>query len=125
MKKVMAMLAVVALSACVNDTPVSTKPAKVSGQDQAMIISGLKDGLRDPESAQFRDWQGYQLSNGQRVVCVQLNARNGFGGYVGYQQHYIRLGSAGEVISMQIDDMATVACRDAAANTLKINSSLG
>lgn len=40
--------------------------------------------LRDPESAQYRDIYGVQTQNGTRVVCGMVNAKNAYGGYVGF-----------------------------------------
>ena len=64
MKKIAAALALVALAGCVNDTPVNSKPVQISASDKAIIEEGISRSLRDPSSAQFRDWQAYLLSNG-------------------------------------------------------------
>ena len=39
--------------------------------------------LNDPESAQFRN-----LELAGDAVCGEVNAKNGFGGYVGFQPFY-------------------------------------
>lgn len=38
--------------------------------------------LRDPESAQFRNLKDYT----EKIVCGEVNAKNGFGGYVGFSE---------------------------------------
>ena len=88
-----AAAACVGLTACenVNNVPVNTAPRAVSAADQANASALLARELRDPASAQFRDWQGYALSNGDRVVCVQINGTNGYGGYAGFEPRYVRL----------------------------------
>jgi hypothetical protein len=41
-------------------------------------------GLRDPDSAQFRE-VGLFVYKGKTVVCGQVNSKNGYGGYVGFK----------------------------------------
>jgi hypothetical protein len=45
----------------------------------------IKDLLKDPGSAQFRNLGVNTLKNGVKVVCGEVNARNGFGGYSGFE----------------------------------------
>ena len=61
---------------------------------EAVLISraqrGVRDMLRDPDSAKFRN---VRLSRGMNdvsgpVVCGEVNARNGFGGYTGYGRFF-------------------------------------
>jgi hypothetical protein len=43
--------------------------------------------LRDPGSANFRDVQDYILQYGDvHIACGLVNAKNGFGGYVGFKR---------------------------------------
>jgi hypothetical protein len=46
------------------------------------VQSYIKSTLRDPSSAQFKDMT---LNMKSLVVCGQYNAKNGFGGYVGFK----------------------------------------
>jgi hypothetical protein len=46
------------------------------------VEQAVRDRLRDPDSAIFRDVHYY--SNNQ-VGCGMVNAKNGMGGYVGYR----------------------------------------
>lgn len=51
--------------------------------------------LKDPESVRFQDVRVRHLDchggpchddpNGQAIVCGRVNAKNGFGGYVGFE----------------------------------------
>lgn len=41
-------------------------------------------GLRDPDSAQFRE-VGLFVYKGKTVVCGQVNGKNAYGGYVGFK----------------------------------------
>jgi len=125
MKKISAGIAVLALAGCVsNDTPVNAKPTAASTADRNLVAATIAQNLKDPESAQFRNWRAYQLSNGHRVICAELNAKNGFGGYVGFEPAYARL-SGSRVLTAQHGDGAALACSQAAQNTLKIASALG
>jgi hypothetical protein len=48
--------------------------------DAQMAIKGQ---LRDPDSAEFSDFQLGEW-NGQKAVCGSVNAKNGHGGYSGF-----------------------------------------
>lgn len=48
------------------------------GGDKSAIKGAVKEGLKDPGSAEFGDMVFSE--NGQRA-CIQWNAKNGFGGY--------------------------------------------
>lgn len=45
----------------------------------------LKEKLRDPSGAEFRN-ETVSRKSGSPVVCGEVNARNGFGGRNGYQR---------------------------------------
>jgi hypothetical protein len=62
-------LATLAFAGC--SLPSSTEPAKAA----------VRDILKDPASAQFRNV--YVQKTG--VTCGQVNAKNAFGGYVGFR----------------------------------------
>lgn len=59
-------------------------------QASASEIDTAKDAvaerLRDPSSAQFRNVKAGQANNGLNTVCGEVNAKNGYGGYAGYQR---------------------------------------
>lgn len=51
-------------------------------QDDINKIANLLDvDLRDPKSLQLRK---LKLNSTETVICGEMNAKNGFGGYVGY-----------------------------------------
>jgi hypothetical protein len=43
----------------------------------------VRDNLKDPDSAKFTDELIVQQDNGFYVMCGNVNAKNGFGGYTG------------------------------------------
>lgn len=74
------------------------KPDYETAKSQASeLLSGL---LKDPESAQFKNWTPFykMLYNYGPLaapeplwgLCVDLNAKNSFGGYVGFKTYYIK-----------------------------------
>ncbi len=70
------------------DVPVSraAPPPSVVAATKSM----LRERLRDPESARFRRIRAWRSAAGDVILCGELNARNGFGGYVGYRSFYAR-----------------------------------
>jgi hypothetical protein len=75
----------------------SSSPYADVGKQYAWISAGkdaIRTQLKDPESATFRNVHFYS-GGGTPVVCGEINARNGFGGYTGFE----RFVSAGTVIS--------------------------
>jgi hypothetical protein len=55
-------------------------PSEVLRKVQELLVYGLKD----PESAKFRNLR-FVKYNGRTLVCGELNAKNSFGGYVGFE----------------------------------------
>lgn len=87
------------IAACSSDdtVPAMETPASIEQQqrDRApyYILSQqreIKKRLKDPESAQFRNSAFYNSK--VPVVCGEVNSKNGFGGYTGFQR-FIRNGS--------------------------------
>ena len=120
-------LAMLFLAACAPKVQVTARPSPVEDPEQAFVAAALSEGLRDPGSAEFRRWQGFDLSNGDRVVCGQINATNGFGGFVGFSAFFVRL--TGQTVQrMYIDDgsssagPAAIGCSRAARGTLGISA---
>ncbi len=115
------------LAACAPKVEVTALPSPVEQPEQDFVAALLAMDLRDPNSAEYRGWQGFDLSNGGRIVCGQINATNGFGGYVGYSAFFVRL-SGQTVQRMYIDDgsssagPASIGCSRAARGTIGISA---
>lgn len=72
-------------------------PYADTGKQYAWIAAGkdaIRQQLKDPDSAKFRNVHFYS-GGGIPVTCGEVNARNGFGGYSGFE----RFVAAGDVIS--------------------------
>lgn len=81
---------------------------EIEAAKQSIVAS-----MKDPESAQFRNLVVIE-KQGKRVVCGEVNAKNAFGGYVGFRQFY----SVPEVGLSRVkqndpimDRMVDIACR--------------
>ena len=59
------------------------------GMAAKRLLSVYVERLKDPESAKFRNLKGgsFRLGDGSRAfgVCGEVNARNSFGGYTGFE----------------------------------------
>jgi hypothetical protein len=98
-------------SAAVKDSPFADESTQMAwiGKSQ----KGIKTKLRDPDSAQFRDVRFY--SGGPTpVVCGEVNSKNGFGGYGGFQ----RFIASGENLAFLQSEMASPAEMDDAWKTM-------
>lgn len=57
---------------------------------QAEVEDRVRNQLRDPQSAQFKDHYLYPESD---VACGSVNSKNGFGGYEGFHYYAYANGS--------------------------------
>ena len=69
----------------------TTDYKKIGWMDKGMASAKAK--LKDPGSAQFRGVYYHSGSDGIPVTCGEVNSKNSFGGYGGYQK-FISAGSA-------------------------------
>ncbi|MFV9310510.1 hypothetical protein [Klebsiella oxytoca] len=86
MKKMMVLIALVALAGC--------KP----GADKAidLVKKEVAADTRDPDSSKFRYVRFIQSSEAQEeevkgLVCGQVNAKNGFGAYAGFSSFLVEI----------------------------------
>jgi hypothetical protein len=54
---------------------------------QHVVAQAAANQMKDPNSAEFRNWHAFESQNGL-IVCGEINAKNGFGGYVGFT-HFV------------------------------------
>ena len=63
-----------------------------------IMLKDYKQVLKDPDSAKYRNEFVAESQYGDDFnVCGEVNARNSFGGYIGYKK-YIWVGSSSEVV---------------------------
>lgn len=82
------------LAACA--APVtSTQRLELTAAQVATIENTVRYRMKDPESAQFRNIRSSRVTRDDGTVnqeiCGQVNGRNSFGGYVGFQTFTGRL----------------------------------
>jgi hypothetical protein len=66
----------------------STQPYfEKNGQKKTVAAAQdrVRASLKDPDSAKFQDLRVVDYAGG-KVVCGEVNAKNSYGGYVGYKQ---------------------------------------
>lgn len=74
--------------------------------DEAMIQTTrdvIAESLRDPMSAQYRNFAAYAVGDGQTLLCGELNAKNGFGGYNGFGSFFAVFDSTGGLKRYVVD----------------------
>lgn len=79
MKRILALGLCCGLIACGSKEPPSIEAAKLA----------ISTRMKDPNSIQFRDVRVVALNTpagDTEVVCGEFNAKNGFGGYSGYEK---------------------------------------
>lgn len=62
----------------------------LSNQERQAITTAVAEKLREPASAQFK-WNDFP--EGKLVYCGFVNAKNGFGGYTGFEPFAVLLGA--------------------------------
>ena len=119
------LVSLAVLAACAPKVDVAALPSEVAEPERAFLTTILSENLRDPDSAQFKGWQGFDLSNGDRIICGKINATNGYGGFIGFTMFFARL--TGPVVQrLYIDDgsssagPAAIGCSMAARGTIGI-----
>lgn len=71
------------------DMYAATTTAQLKNKKATAVIAATKDAakanLKDPSSAQFRNVRLVPWG-GEKVVCGEINAKNSYGGYVGFKR---------------------------------------
>ena len=60
---------------------------------QAALPKVFASVLADPAGAQFQNVAGFVTSDGKKVICGEVNAKNAFGGYVGFKKFFLVIGA--------------------------------
>lgn len=63
--------------------PTSMAPVDLPPAAESVVEDSVREKLRDPESAQFSSMRAFKGDGRLIGVCGLVNAKNGFGGYVG------------------------------------------
>lgn len=78
-------------------TAKTLKPIKLSTSQEQAVKAAVTYDLKDPASAQFRPMVAGVIEGGTSItVCGEVNARNSFGGYVGFKSYFVQADSRRE-----------------------------
>ena len=96
MKKI-AAFALIALTGCAGVDHVGPEVPLPAAARQA-VAQAVANTMKDPNSAEFRDWHAFQSQKGL-LVCGEVNAKNGYGGYVGFTHFVAHAAADGRLLS--------------------------
>ncbi len=91
------------------EAPNDEKPSELEMMSRFQVAAkdAMTNSLKDPGSAKYRDVTGHKVeASGAYVFCGQVNSKNGFGGYTGFQRFVAGPGIA--VTEDVVDDFHTV-----------------
>lgn len=92
--------------------PEAAPPAPVEDHRLVRARALVIERLKDPDSAQFRNERF--MPDG--TICLEVNAKNGFGGYTGFSHAVVISGSAGDPVAWvdsEPQGIASAACKPA------------
>lgn len=117
--------AALCLAAC-GGAEVQVQKVEPSSQMVNSLKGVAEERLRDPASAQYRNFVAYAIGQGETLVCGELNAKNGFGGYVGFQAIAGFFDSSAALRNYYIDTTSSYGaaasyCGNAASGTLYLS----
>lgn len=96
--------------ASTNPVPVKNSSGLSDQRKQALWIEETKDGVRrrlkDAGSAEFRNVFFNEYEDGP-IVCGEVNSKNGFGGYTGFQ-HFVGSGTKLVFLEEEVDGFSEV-----------------
>lgn len=114
MKRILALSLLVACNAAFAEKPTAEQEAAIK-----TAVVTIKGELKDPDSARFRNFRVYKISElGTPRVCGEVNAKNSYGGYNGFTP-FVAFGDSA-VVAGSIEGNATVAvlCDPAVGSTV-------
>lgn len=95
--KRLAVLGLIALTGCAGVDHVGPKVPLPAAARQT-VARAVANTMKDPNSAEFRDWHAFQSQKGL-LVCGEVNAKNGYGGYVGFTHFVAHASPGGRLLS--------------------------
>ena len=106
-----ALVALFGLSACYSATAADFTQVELPSRITAAAKQQVSYTLKDPDSAQFRNVRGFAFSGpgGGYVVCGEVNGRNSFGGYAGFQPFRTNVGNAQAPGNVYVNDIIATA----------------
>ncbi len=88
-KQLLTILSVALLTACEMPQPIIRNSLPPSTANKSQITKAKQEAssqMKDPSSVEFRNVEGYKRGDtGLVAICGEINAKNSYGGYVGYK----------------------------------------
>ncbi len=79
MKKPALVVTFAVLFGCVETISVPVASVRPDSGLVSASKAYISDKMRDPDSAKFRNIVSYRISNGDVIICGEVNGTNGFG----------------------------------------------
>jgi len=101
MKKTLLAIALLAVTYGASSAP----PKDVLSDKDIVELTkhSLESELKDPSSVQFRNVTIVRKKSGSKSVCGEYNAKNSYGGYVGFKR-FVALNSNPFLVKTDVDD---------------------
>ncbi len=102
------------------------KTYELSDSEISIVEQGVRDTLKDPDSARFDNIQATVSEKGGMTICGFVNAKNGFGGYTGkspFMGMILKLPTSSKFISLSLgasDEAEFVTRRVCEKNGIKL-----
>ncbi len=96
MKKLLLVLAVFVAGCAGIDQVGPEVPLPPTAQQS--VMRSVADQMKDPYGAQFRNWHAFESQKGL-LICGEVNAKNSYGGYVGFTHFVAHASSDGRLLT--------------------------
>ena len=65
---------------------------------QQAVQTAVANQMKDPFAAQFRNWHAFESQKGL-LICGEINAKNSYGGYVGFTHFVAHASTDGQLLT--------------------------
>jgi hypothetical protein len=109
------------LSGCVATTPTASMEMALPPGDVSFVQTAIANSLKDPDAAKFRGMEAFRLANGDHVICGEVNGKNSFGAYVGFETFFVRFDPVTYAAKkVYTGTTASIGCAQARAGTINV-----
>lgn len=121
MKRVALAVTVLMLSACAispeHKRPIAVVAVSVPQSDVELITSAIGANMKDPSSTMVKNMVSDKPEGDMYFVCGQVNGKNSYGGYVGYQPFsallfFNRSNKQSSAAAVSVGRVAYMICQD-------------
>lgn len=117
------MLLAAFICGCQEAPPAKTaeeQRAELKAVAKGFLKDAVRESFKDPDSVEFQNLKVYPMGKDNWVLCGEVNGKNGFGAYNGYQQFVsFRVSPAntavfveGETDEVSVPEMTVKVCHD-------------